>query len=168
MIRSTVGRPKGSAGKPARSPPLYDATKEYYMKDKRLVSKIDKISPKSVVLWGAFVAAALAGLGGVRWAALAGFKSENGEVGSKPGEMTASDPFVLTPAAVRGQSQDSPPTNMSQDTASARVPKWPAIRIPYRPALRSPFQPPLVPMPTPSGSPGLPPPKETTEEKPAI
>lgn len=138
------------------------------MKDKWLVSKIDKSSLKSVVLWGAFASAVLAGLGGVRWAALAGFKSENGEVGSKLRETIAFDPFALTTAGVTSQTQDSPRTNKSQDTASARVLKWPPVRIPYRAALRSPFQPPLVPTATSSGSAGLPPPKETTTKKPAI
>lgn len=138
------------------------------MKDKWLISRIDKLNLRSVVLWGAFASAVLAGLSGVRWAALAGFRSENGEVGSKLGETIAFDPFALTTAAVASQSQDSPAINMSPDTVSARVLKWPAIRIPYRPALRSPWQPPLAPTATSSGSAGLPQPQETTEDEPAI
>lgn len=168
MIRSAVGRPKGSAGKPARSQLLYDADKECCMKDKRFVRKVDKLSLKSVVLWGAFAAAVLAGLGGVRWAALASFKSGNNEVASKLTETIALDPFAPTTAEITSKSQDSPPANMSQDAASAKVLKWPAIRIPHRPALRSPFRPALVPTAKSSGSTGLPTPKETTVEKPAM
>jgi hypothetical protein len=138
------------------------------MKDKWLVSTIDRLSPKSVVLWEAFASAVLAGLGGVRWAALAACKSENGEAGSKPAKTIASDPFVLRAAGVTGQSQNSPSPDMSQDTASGRVLKWPAIRIPDRRALRRPFQPPLVPAAVSEAGAGLPQPEGTTTERPAI
>ena len=158
----------GTLSLPVWSQPLNGASKGCYMKDKLLVGKKDKSGLGSVVLWGAFASAVLAGLGGMRWAALAGFNSEAGEAGSKLRETIAFDPFALTMAGVTSQSQDSSSANMSQDTASGRALKWPPVRIPCRPALRSPFQPPLVPAATSSRSEGPPQPKETTAEKPAI
>jgi hypothetical protein len=165
-----LAQPSGIAefGLPAWSQFLYDAGKECHMKDKWLLSKVDTLSLKYIVLWGAFASAVLAGLSGMRWTALAGFRSTNGEVGSKVEEQGAFDPFVLTTVAVTRQSEDSPATDVSQDTVSARVLKWPAIHIPYRPALRSPFQPPLVPPASSNGDTELPQATETTAEKSAI
>lgn len=137
------------------------------MKDEWLTGKRGKSGLKSIVLWGAFTCAVLAGLSATVGAALAGIGNKNDELALKLREMTAFDPFTLktavvthrtdsalpTPprllpgleAAAKTGSEDGRPVDILQSTVSVGVMKRPPIRIPYRPVLRSPFQPPLVP-----------------------
>lgn len=118
------------------------------MKDKWLIGKRGKSGLKSIVLWGAFVSAVLAGLSATVGAALAGIANKNDEMAFKMREMTAFDPFTLKTVVVTRRSEDDPPVDMLQNTVSAGVMKRPPIRIPYRPAPRSPFRPPLAPAAT--------------------
>ena len=110
--------------------------------------KRGKSGLKSIVLWGAFVSAVLAGLSATVGAALAGIGNKNDEMVLKMREMTAFDPFTLKTVVVTRRSEDDPPVDMLQNTVPAGMMKRPPIRIPYRPAPRSPFRPPLAPAAT--------------------
>jgi|GEM_PF-1452162 len=119
------------------------------MKDKWLFSKIDKSGLKSIMLWGAFASAVLAGLCATLGAAQAGIASKNNEMALKLREITAFDPFTLKTPIFTRRSEDNPSVVILQDGVSTGAMEHPAIRIPYRPVPRSPFRPPLVPVAAP-------------------